>query len=171
MLEAWYHSALFIVLNNTMNKRSFSSSDDVNESTELSADNTTLSESKIQHSSFLRKDSIKYTDKIQKRGVIYISRVPPFMKPNRVRSIFEQYGEVTRLFLAEEESYKRKARKAKGGNGSKQFAEGWIEFSDKAIAKNVAESLNNKSIGTTKGDYYHDDVWNLKYLKNFKYVF
>ena len=131
-------------------------------------DNIDNSASDSKHTSFLRKDSIKYTDRIQKRGVIYISRIPPFMKPNRVRSIFEQYGEITRLFLSEEDSYKRKARKSKGGNGSKQFAEGWIEFSDKSIAKSVAESLNNKSIGSTKGDYYHDDVWNLKYLKNFK---
>lgn len=30
------------------------------------------------------------------------SRVPPFMKPNKVRSLLEKYGEVTRLYLAEE---------------------------------------------------------------------
>lgn len=122
-------------------------------------------------SSFLRKDSAKYTDKLQKRGVVYLSRVPPCMKPNRVRSIFEQYGEITRLFLQEEDSAKRKARKARGGNGSKQFEEGWIEFEDKNIAKSVADSLNGKSIGSTKGDYYHDDVWTLKYLKGFKWDF
>jgi hypothetical protein len=32
----------------------------------------------------------------------YRSRVPPFMKPNKVRSLLEKYGEVTRLYLAEE---------------------------------------------------------------------
>lgn len=122
-------------------------------------------------SSFLRKDSAKYTDKLQKRGVIYLSRVPPFMKPNRARSVFEQYGEVTRLFLQEEDSTRRKMRKSKGGNGSKQFEEGWIEFDDKNIAKNVAESLNGKAIGSTKGDFYHDDVWTLKYLKGFKWEY
>jgi hypothetical protein len=45
---------------------------------------------------------------------------------------------------------------------------GWIEFSDKKIAKQVAESLNNTAIGGKKGDFYHDDIWNLKYLKKFK---
>lgn len=45
---------------------------------------------------------------------------------------------------------------------------GWIEFADKKIAKMVAESLNNTSIGGKKGGFYHDDIWNLKYLKNFK---
>jgi ESF2/ABP1 family protein len=93
------------------------------------------------------------------------------MKPNRTRSLFEQYGEVTRLFLAEEDANKRRMRKMNGGNGSKQFTEGWVEFSDKKTAKEVAESLNGKSIGATKGDYYHDDVWNLKYLSNFKWEY
>lgn len=45
---------------------------------------------------------------------------------------------------------------------------GWIEFADKKVAKQVAESLNNTAIGGKKGDFYHDDIWNLKYLKNFK---
>ena len=119
--------------------------------------------------SVLRKDSALFSEQIEKRGVVYISRIPPFMKPHRVRSIFELYGEVTRLFLSEEDSSHRKMRKSKGGNGSKQFTEGWIEFADKSIAKQVAESLNGKSIGAKKGDYYHDDIWNLKYLKKFKW--
>lgn len=33
----------------------------------------------------------------------------------------------------------------------------------------MAESLNNTSIGGKKGDFYHDDIWNVKYLKNFKW--
>jgi ESF2/ABP1 family protein len=45
---------------------------------------------------------------------------------------------------------------------------GWVEFADKKIARQVAESLNNTAIGGKKGDYYHDDIWNLKYLKKFK---
>jgi ESF2/ABP1 family protein len=45
---------------------------------------------------------------------------------------------------------------------------GWIEFADKKVAKRVAKSLNNTPMGGKKSDYYHDDIWNLKYLKNFK---
>lgn len=116
----------------------------------------------------LKKEALQYRENLEKRGVIYMSRVPPFMKPNKVRSLLEGYGEITRLFLAEEDANDRKKRKDHGGNSSKQFKEGWIEFSDKHIARQVAESLNNTSIGSKKGDYYHDDLWNLKYLKNFK---
>ena len=118
--------------------------------------------------SSLKKDAIEYRSKIEKRGVIYLSKVPPFMKPNKVRSLFEQYGEVTRLFLQEEDAMARKKRRQSGGNGSKQFTEGWVEFADKSIAKSVAESLNGSRIASKKGDFYHDDLWSLKYLKKFK---
>jgi len=37
------------------------------------------------------------------------------------------------------------------------------------VAKEVAASLNNCPIGGKKGGYYHDDIWNLKYLKGFKW--
>lgn len=72
----------------------------------------------------LRREAEDYMENIARRGVIYLSRVPPFMKPNKARSIFEQYGEVTRLYLAEEDILLRKKRKENGGNGSKQFNEG-----------------------------------------------
>ena len=119
----------------------------------------------------LRKDAEQYRENLAKRGVIYISRVPPFMKPNKARTMFEQYGEVTRLYLAEEDRKLREKRREKGGNASKQFQEGWVEFADKSIAKSVAESLNNTRIEAKKGSFYHDDLWNLKYLKNFKWEY
>jgi ESF2/ABP1 family protein len=49
----------------------------------------------------LQEEAVDYAQKLQKRGVVYISRIPPFMKPNKVRSCFEVYGEVTRLYLGE----------------------------------------------------------------------
>ena len=35
-------------------------------------------------------------------GIIYISRIPPFMKPLKVRHIFSKYGEVGRVYLQPE---------------------------------------------------------------------
>lgn len=57
---------------------------------------------KVSKKGKLLKEAEKYKEALEKRGVIYLSRVPPFMKPNKARNIFEQYGEVTRLFLQEE---------------------------------------------------------------------
>ena len=116
-----------------------------------------------------QKDAESFAKKLEKRGVVYISRVPPFMKPNKARDLLGQYGEITRLFLQEEDPSTRTRRRKLGGNSSKHFTEGWIEYADKKTAKSVAESLNNTKISIKKGDYYHDDVWNLKYLKGFKW--
>eukprot|EP01035_Chromulina_nebulosa_P021632 gene21632-27995_t len=91
------------------------------------------------------------------------------MKPNKARNIFESFGTVTRLYLAEETKELRHKRIDNGGNSSKQFCEGWIEYADKSIAKQVAESLNNTPIAGRKGDFYHDDLWNIKYLHKFKW--
>lgn len=41
---------------------------------------------------------------------------------------------------------------------------------DKKIAKLVARSLNNTAMGGKKSNYYHDDIWNLKYLPKFKWI-
>jgi ESF2/ABP1 family protein len=52
----------------------------------------------------LREDAKAYSANLEKRGVVYMSRVPPFMKPNKARVLFEQFGVVTRIYLAEEDS-------------------------------------------------------------------
>jgi hypothetical protein len=44
----------------------------------------------------------KLQARYDKRGVVYISRVPPFMKPAKLRHLLEQHGEVLRLYLAAE---------------------------------------------------------------------
>ena len=35
-------------------------------------------------------------------GIIYISKIPPFMKPGKIKSHMEQFGEVGRVFLQPE---------------------------------------------------------------------
>ena len=73
----------------------------------------------------LRKDAQEYSKNLEKRGVVYMSRIPPGMKPNKARTLFEQFGDVTRIYLQEEDASQRQQRKNGGGNGSKQFKEGW----------------------------------------------
>jgi ESF2/ABP1 family protein len=119
---------------------------DNEEATEFKNDVVVTMNEKKSRSGRLAKEATEYMDNISKRGVIYLSRVPPFMKPNKARNIFEQYGDVTRLYLAEEGSYDcrpsnhyiisndivfidpllRRKRKDNGGNGSKQFSEGSV---------------------------------------------
>lgn len=88
--------------------------------------------------------------KLRKRGVVYVARVPPRMTPTKVKSLLSEFGEVTRVYLVQEDKTVRQRRKKQGGSGSKRFTEGWVEFAKKDIAKHVAASLNNTPITNYK---------------------
>ncbi|KAI9705461.1 MAG: RNA-binding ATPase activator esf2 [Candelina mexicana] len=105
----------------------------------------------------------------KKTGVIYLSRVPPFMKPQTVKHLLSPFGVIGRIFLSPEDPTAHTRRVKSGGNKKRSFTDGWVEFLDKKDAKVVAETLNARIIGGKKGGWYHDDVWNIKYLKGFKW--
>ena len=105
----------------------------------------------------------------RKTGVIYLSRIPPFMKPQTVRHLLSPFGTITKIFLTPESSATHTQRTKSGGNKKRSFVDGWVEFSSKKDAKLSAETLNTQIVGGKKGGWYHDDVWNIKYLKGFKW--
>lgn len=102
-----------------------------------------------------------------KRGVIYLSRIPPFMRPSTVRQLLSAHGSITRLFLTPEAPTSYASRKKSGGNKKRSFIDGWIEFSRKKDAKICVEAINGQIVGGKKGGWYRDDVWNAKYLRGF----
>lgn len=79
---------------------------------------------------------------IKKSGVVYLSRVPPYMNPHKLRSLLEPYGKINRLFLAPEDPTARSRRIKSGGNKKRFFTEGWVEFLRKKDAKKACELLN-----------------------------
>eukprot|EP01135_Chromosphaera_perkinsii_P005306 Nk52_evm3s337 gene=Nk52_evmTU3s337 len=118
----------------------------------------------------ITKEELKeYEESEKRKGLIYLSRIPPFMKPAKLRHIMSQFGEVGKLYLQMEDPRIRKKRVKMGGNTKKNYTEGWVEFMDKRVAKRIALSLNNTLIGGKKGSFYHDDMWNIKYLPKFKW--
>ncbi|KAF4126709.1 ESF2/ABP1 family protein [Geosmithia morbida] len=117
----------------------------------------------------LRKNLVVTESAIKKSGVVYMSRVPPFMKPVKLRSLLERFGRINRIFLAPEDPTSHARRVRSGGNKKRLYTEGWVEFVRKKDAKAVCELLNAQNIGGKKGNYYHDDIWNLLYLRGFKW--
>ncbi|GAQ80255.1 hypothetical protein KFL_000500070 [Klebsormidium nitens] len=111
----------------------------------------------------------KLKEKYRKRGVVYVSRIPPHLKPLKLRHMLEPFGEVLRIYLAPEDTAIRARRKRAGGDSGKNFTEGWVEFAKKGVAKRVAEMLNGQPMGGPKRSAYHYDLWNLKYLHKFKW--
>jgi ESF2/ABP1 family protein len=107
--------------------------------------------------------------KKDKSGVIYLSRVPPFMKPQVLRSLLTPYGAVGKIFLTPEPAASRTQRLRGGGTRRKLYLDGWVEFLHKKDAKFVAENLNAQTMGGKKRGRWHDEVWNIKYLTGIKW--
>ncbi|KAL3767475.1 hypothetical protein ACHAW5_006204 [Stephanodiscus triporus] len=110
-----------------------------------------------------------FNARLERRGIVYLSRVPPRMGPAKVRTLLSDFGEVTRVYLVEEDKTSRKRRRKAGGSGSKRYLEGWVEFESKKVAKLVGETLNMTRVTNHKGSVNYDDLWNIKYLRGFKW--
>lgn len=125
----------------------------------------------------------QFTRDHRRSGVVYMSRIPPYMKPPKVKHMLGKFGEIGRIYFAAEgltrfsrdswifsDDKHREFRLKRGGNKKVMFRDGWIEFKDKKVAKSVAASLNSTLMGGKKTSFYHDDIWNLKYLSSFKWI-
>ena len=116
----------------------------------------------IESASTAIKASKKASKKITP-GVIYLSSLPPYLKPSALRNILAQRGfePISRLFLAPSSKHKHSSKK----NSRQLYSEGWIEFASKKVAKQCAEALNAQLIGGKKGSFYRDDLFNMTYLR------
>ncbi|KAL2829170.1 hypothetical protein BDW59DRAFT_142232 [Aspergillus cavernicola] len=116
----------------------------------------------------LDKLKVKPTKK-NKTGVVYFSSLPPYLKPFALQSLLETRGfaPITKVFLAPTVRAPSGQRRS---NKRKTYSDGWVEFASKKTAKICAETLNATIVGGRKGGWYHDDVWNLKYLTGYKWA-
>ena len=122
------------------------------------------------------KTSAAYTEAMERRGVVYISRIPPYMKAAKLRWMLEQmiprtkkHGRIGRIFLTPEDASFARKRKKAGGNTGKKFVDGWVEFESKKVARWIAETFNTQPMGGPKRSRYVEDLWTLKYLSGFKW--
>lgn len=109
-----------------------------------------------------------YRNRQNNRGVCYLSRIPPYMKPNYIKKLLKSYL-VERVYLLPQSEWSRKNRIKRGGNKKICFREGWVQFGDKRMAKLAALTLNGQRMVPKKGNFYSEDLWNLKYLPKFKW--
>lgn len=112
------------------------------------------------------------------------------MRPQKVRHLLSEYGEVGRVYLAAEDAAVRRGKRqratdaaAAGSSSSniassgkkpasrtpKRFTEGWVEFEDKADAKRVALALNGQPVGGRPRSSHRHDLWCLRYLSRFRW--
>ncbi|KAE8225630.1 hypothetical protein CF319_g1667 [Tilletia indica] len=134
-----------------------------------------------------------YQRKQRKAGIIYISSIPHGMTPPKVRHLLSGFGDIERIYLHDGTQGKfGSAPPSRKRSSSAHYTEGWVEFAKKRIAKQVAEVLNAKPIGTAliaagvkmpRGSggggsssknaggarRWKDYVWTMKYLSGFKW--
>ena len=108
----------------------------------------------------------RWNKKQDRRGVIYISRIPMGMNLTKLRQVLSTYGELDRIYLTPIADPKQK-RKA---SNRKRYQDGWVEFKDKRVAKRTAGMLNTRPIGGSRKTQYYDELWNMKYLSGFKWT-
>ncbi|KAL8666294.1 MAG: hypothetical protein Q9202_001563 [Teloschistes flavicans] len=105
-----------------------------------------------------------------KPGVIYLSRIPPSMRPSTVRHLLSLFGTITHLFLTPEAPSQRTARLSHGGprtNRRRIYIDGWIQFQNHKSAKTCVAAINGKTMGGR--GWYRDDVWNVRYLRGYRW--
>ena len=119
----------------------------------------------------LEKTEKSFNQRLKKRGVLYLARIPPKLTPTKIKLLLSGFGaEVTRVYLEAEDAAVRKRRKAGGGGGGKRYTEGWVEMSCKKVAKRVAAALNCTPMASNnKRDTHCNDLWNIKYLSKFQW--
>ncbi|CAG7923282.1 unnamed protein product [Penicillium olsonii] len=105
--------------------------------------------------------------KKDKSGVVYLSSLPPYLKPFALKNMLEKrnFGPITKVFLAP--LLPSAAGQKQKSNKRKLYTDGWVEFK---TAKLCAETLNARTIGGLKSSWYRDDLWNMKYLKGYKWA-
>lgn len=113
------------------------------------------------------------------------------MRPQKVRHLLSEYGEVGRVYLAAEDAAVRRGKRQQAATAAvnassssanpgankrklaarapKRFTEGWVEFEDKEDAKRVALALNGQPVGGRPRSSHRHDLWCLKYLRGFKW--
>ncbi|TPX77039.1 hypothetical protein CcCBS67573_g01715 [Chytriomyces confervae] len=110
-------------------------------------------------------ESLKsFTETVNNTGLVYISRLPPFMTPAKLRQLLQQHGQLGRLYAAPEDAKTAHRRKKYRGNKRVNYTEAWVEFEDKKVARKTAEFLNLRNMGGKKRDRFYDDLWNIKYV-------
>lgn len=103
-------------------------------------------------------------NKRYKKGILYLSKIPPHMNVTQLTEFMSRFGEVGRVYLVP------KKRKPGEKKPAKQFTEGWVEYLKKKVAKQVAAQYNNTQIDCRKRSKHYDFIWNFKYLPRFKWI-
>lgn len=132
--------------------------DGIDSEDEPDYDETTHSKKKKKAFKLSLTETANFNEKLHQRGVLFIARIPPKLTPTKIKSLLSEFGEVTRVYLVEEDaSVRKRRRKELGRSGGKRYLEGWIEMASKKKAKHLASALNNTPISNQKRNPHYGE--------------
>ena len=105
--------------------------------------------------------------KSNKRGIVYLSYIPMGLNVQKIRQLLSEFGEIDRIYLEKEKQLnetEKQKKKSQKKSYNCRYAEGWVEFKKKRVAKTVAQVLNGKQIGGKRKNKFYDQIWSIKYL-------
>lgn len=122
-----------------------------------------------QRSSYASEE--EFIKEMNRRGIVYVSRIPFGMQPFHLRHLFQQHAKhpILRVHCDLESPEETARRKARGGNAKKQYKEGWVEFESKKDAIYVVQICNGKPCSYNRNNRFHNQMWTMKYLKHYKW--
>lgn len=110
--------------------------------------------------------------KKRKRGVIYISRVPPGMDIGSLRGLLSRAGSLGRVWLRPESASSLAERRSLTGSRRRaEFRDGWAEFLRRKDARRAVELLNGRAMcGATRRGRWADDLWCVRFLPRYTWA-
>eukprot|EP01071_Lankesteria_metandrocarpae_P002898 Lankesteria_metandrocarpae@DN2631_c0_g1_i1.p1 len=98
-------------------------------------------------------------------GVLHVTALPRFMQYTKFRQFFEEFGELGRIFMKQEERDITKRRFKRGGIDKKNYIEAYVEFVDGKQAAKAANALNGTTAeGRGMRRDWSSDIWMMKHL-------
>lgn len=119
----------------------------------------------------------KKTTSTVKTGVIYLSRVPPGLEPNALRSLLSPIGRTGRIWLRADNATNGNGETTSADNNNKQgwkrttkFQDGWVEFVRLRDAKRAMDLLNGQPMhaGKKRGRFAND-LWAMRLLPSYSW--
>ncbi|POW07211.1 hypothetical protein PSTT_08407 [Puccinia striiformis] len=93
----------------------------------------------------------KFGKKIDRTGLVYLSRIPPGMGPGKLKHLLSKWGEIGRIYLARDEKAEESKKK----------------FDKKGKIKRKKKDKHQRGKAS---DRYYSDLWTLTYLPKFKWT-
>jgi ESF2/ABP1 family protein len=90
------------------------------------------------------------------------------MHRGQIIRLLGEFGKISRWYFVTDDK-STNGKRGKKNNKNVRYIEGWVEFVNKHDAKVCVAQLNNRQVGGKKMGKFHDCIWNMKYLKQFKW--